>query len=91
MLVEQGAAPAERDTEGGVLVAMPADRRLHDQSALRDEVERPQLAREEQRVPQGSDHRAGREAKRVVTAAMAESRTSELGQGIAGSWLPGMA
>ena len=28
---------------------------------------------------------------RVVTAATAESSTSELGQGVVGSWLPGSA
>ena len=61
VLVEQGAALAERDAERLVLVTVPAHRRLHDEAALREEVERAELAREQQRMAQRRDHRAGGE------------------------------
>ena len=61
LLVEQGAAPAERDAERLVLVPVPADGRLHDEAALGEQVERAELAREQQRVPQRRDHGAGGE------------------------------
>ena len=44
VLVEQRAAPLEGDAERLVLVPVPADRRLHDEPALREEVERAELA-----------------------------------------------
>ena len=61
MLVEQGAAPVERDAERLVLVAVPAHGRLHDEAAFGEQVERAELACEQERVPQRRDHRTGGE------------------------------
>ena len=91
MLVEEGAALGERHPERLVLVAVPADGGLDDEPALGEEVERAELAGEQQRMAQRRDHGARGEPQPVVAAAIAESRTSELGHGIAGSWLPGSA
>ena len=41
-----------------VLVAVPADGRLHDEAALGEEVERAELAREQERMAQRRDHGA---------------------------------
>ena len=48
----------ERNAERLVLVAVPAHGRLHDEASLREQVERAELAREQQRMPQRCDHRA---------------------------------
>ena len=63
LLVENGAAPVERHAERLVLLLVPADGRLHDQSALAEEVERRQLLGEQQRMPQRIDHRGQRDAQ----------------------------
>ena len=91
VLVEERAALRERHAERLVLVAVPADRRLDDEAALGEEVERAELAGEQERMAQRRDHGTRGEPHPVVAAAIAESRTSELGHGIAGSWFPGIA
>ena len=45
VLVEQSAALPELDAERLVLLFVPAHRRLHDKSALGEDVERAELAR----------------------------------------------
>ena len=50
VLVEQLAAPLERDAERLVLGPVPAHRRLDDQPPLREEVERRKLLREQERM-----------------------------------------
>ena len=55
------AALRERHAERVVLVAVPADRRLDDEPALVEQVERAELAGEQQRVAQRGDHGPGGE------------------------------
>ncbi len=56
VLVEQPPSALERHAECLVLLAVPAHGRLHDQSPLGEEVERPELAREQERMPQRREH-----------------------------------
>lgn len=44
LLIQDRAARSEGHAERGVLVPAPADRRLHDQAALREQVEGAELA-----------------------------------------------
>ena len=62
---EQGAAMRERHTERTVLGLVPAHRREDDETSLREEIERREVFREEQRVPQGCDDRRGSEPRRA--------------------------
>ena len=62
VLVQQRAPLAERDAERLVLVRQPGHGRLHDQAPAAEQVQRTQLAREEQRVPQRGDDGAGHQA-----------------------------
>ena len=58
VLVEQLAAALERHPERLVLGPVPAHRRLDDQAALGQQVERRELLGEQQRVPERRDDRA---------------------------------
>ena len=56
MLVEEAPSLLEGHSERLVLLAVPADRGLHDKAALREEVERSQLAGKDERVPKRREH-----------------------------------
>src|SRR5215216_53862 len=58
VLVEELPAALPRDPECLVLRSMPADGRLDDEPALREEIERGELLREEKWVTKWSDDRA---------------------------------
>jgi hypothetical protein len=62
VLVEPLAALPVRDAQRRVFVAMPADRRLHDETASGEQVERRELLRQEQRMAKRWDHGAGDQA-----------------------------
>ena len=59
LLVEDLAALAERHSEGAVLAPTPADGGQHDEPTLGQQVERPELLGEQQRMPKRRDDRAG--------------------------------
>src|SRR5439155_25834136 len=63
VLVEQVTSFVEGHSKGLVLGSMPTHRRLDDQAALRQEIERGQLLRKQQRVMQRRDDRAGDQPK----------------------------
>ena len=87
MLVEQRTALAERDAERLVFVPVPADGRLDDEAPLGEQVERAELAREEQRVAQAARSRRRRRGAgassppRSPRAARASSATASPGPG----------
>ena len=61
MLVEEPPALFEGNAERFVLVAVPADGRLHDEPALAEDVERAELLGEQERVAERRDHGARRQ------------------------------
>ena len=85
------AALVERHAEGVVLLLVPAHRRLDDEPALAEQVERPQLLRQQQRVAQRGDDGRQRDAQARGRRRDRRGSTIESGQGVAGSWLPGAA
>src|SRR4029079_18227638 len=105
LLVEERGTVAVGDAERAVLGLVPAHGGKDDEAALGEKIERRETLREEQWMAERRDDRGRREPQRrgarvsaapgsrsvVVTEAIAESRTRELGHGIAGSWLPGSA
>ena len=62
VLVEQSAALPELDAERLVLLFVPAHCRLHDEPTLGEDVERAELARKYERMPQRRDDCAGSES-----------------------------
>ncbi len=62
VLVEQLAPQLERHAEGLVLVAVPTHGRLHDESAAAQQIERRELLRQQGRMAQRRDDRAGHQS-----------------------------
>ena len=63
MLVEQRSALVKRHAQRVVLVAVPADGRLHDEASFCEQVEGAELACEQERVAERGDDRAGGKAE----------------------------
>ena len=61
VLVEDAPRLPNGTPSAVVLVPVPADGRLHDETTFREQVERAELTREQQRVAERGDHGAGGE------------------------------
>ena len=88
MLVEEVTARAEGDAEGLVLRVVPADGGQHHEPPLGEQIERSELAREQQRVAERRDDRACDEPQARRCRSDAREQHERAGPGRRGILVP---